>query len=145
MEACRKARPADVHGHKAFIETQMLTDTAVYICNEIKFHVEQACGGTLSNGVVETSWYSDTPQDVIVIAAGHRVGCRELERLAEEAEDKEDYWLSARIFSVLSTVRRDTSGQDQSIDPLVRSLDAIASLKEKSSGGLETGVNQETV
>ena len=86
VEVFRKVRPKGVFGRREYENSNAADPVAGYVCREIAYYVKESYRGAGRDELILKTWLGDVPQDAIVLATGHEVGCEMLEQLAAEAE-----------------------------------------------------------
>jgi hypothetical protein len=131
VDAFRAARPADAHGRRKFDNLQNHDPVAMYVCHEIEHHVSNGWQNDMEHDeLVLCHWLTDVPQDPIVVTAGHVLGMERLSKLAVAAEQSKDWWLAARYWGVVQTVRVDLLGAGYSgiFEPTAKAIVAMEQL-----------------
>ena len=147
VDSFRAARPADTFGRHKFDKSLVLDPFCAYVHTEIESHVTEACRQVDSGRADDPrlSWVQDTPQDAIVISAGHSLGTSRLASLAEAAESSEDWWLAARFFSLLQIVTGEIQDFLTALTPSIKALDAIDKVLATDSSNAAHGDDMDEV
>lgn len=129
VQAMRSSRPPDAFGRLKFDKTAANDRLSSYVCNEVQHHVSKAWHK--QNPGRMTAWLCDTPQDEIVLSAGRCVGTTQLSSMAHAAEDRRDWWLAARYWSVVAKVKFEKEGNVDTLESSSKSLDAIMQVSSR--------------
>ena len=136
VEGFRAARPADVHGRRGYDSTRSGEPLVEYVCAEGGHHVSSSWNAESGQNEQElTGWLQDVPADEIVYFAAGEFGVDKLSIMAGSAEDRGDWWLAARYWSVVREVHYRKGGQGVAADAAHKSLDVLLQLTEASAPG----------
>eukprot|EP01050_Picozoa_sp_SAG11_P002065 SAG11_NODE_100_length_16863_cov_12.374911_7_plen_686_part_00 len=89
VDIFRSCRPSDFYGRKAWVNSKYqheISQTSVYICETINYHIDQAYGTDTEALKLGSSVLFDTPQDELVLAAARLVGLQTLASLAAQRD-----------------------------------------------------------